>query len=173
MVRFPLTSGRLLLSRLCVAICVTLLASTTFVTVARATPIPTSNVPPASAFAVSIDTAESVNADANDAVTCGGCIPSCPASYSCAWINAGYGGARGQWAGNNANWRVFPRSGCQTGTWNDCASSFRNHGTYCTVSTYRDAYGGGGGIIWFLGDSSSNLNDQSINDEISSDVWCQ
>ncbi len=72
----------------------------------------------------------------------------CPAGYACAWVNAYYSGGMGEWAGNNADWYIFPENNCyppnaasdSNGTWYDCASSIDNNGTQTSGNAPRLTY---------------------------------
>ncbi|WP_420313611.1 peptidase inhibitor family I36 protein [Actinopolymorpha alba] len=95
----------------------------------------------------------------------------CPAGYLCAWVDTDYRGRMGQWSGNNRHWSAFSNSTCQTGSWNDCASSARNNGRYCDVLMYEHAgYGGTPWLLW-RGEGQSNLGRRGANDKISSNSW--
>lgn len=95
----------------------------------------------------------------------------CPSSYGCGWVNSGYGGPMGKWAGNNPNFTVFGQSQCQDGNWNDCISSIDNNGTSgCNMNWWWNA--GYGGNVWSerVGYDYGSIG--SSNDQFSSDSWC-
>lgn len=102
---------------------------------------------------------------------------SCPAGYLCFWVNAGYTGNMGKFAGNNPWWGQFSQAQCKSGTWNDCASSLYNHGNYDAVFVYQDINYGGGRACVARGTAWSNLttmysNDgHGLNDAITSNQW--
>jgi hypothetical protein len=102
---------------------------------------------------------------------------SCPAGYLCFWVNAGYAGAMGKFAGDNGWWGQYSQAQCQTGTWNDCASSLYNHGNYDAVYVYQDVNYGGGRACAARGTAWSNLttlhfnNGAGMNDVITSNKW--
>jgi hypothetical protein len=101
----------------------------------------------------------------------------CPSGDLCFWVGAGYTGAMGQVAGNNASWTRFSQSQCAGGTWNDCASAIYNHGASENARVFRDANGGGGGRCIPRGTAWNNLTSQyfdngvKMNDAISSNDW--
>jgi hypothetical protein len=94
----------------------------------------------------------------------------CPATYSCGWVNSGFGSDRGQWAGNNPHLSAFGNSNCQSGNWNDCISSDANSGTSCTVHYWTDASYSGTPHNIGMGSFESSLG--GLNDEFSSNSWC-
>ncbi|GGN15018.1 peptidase inhibitor family I36 protein [Streptomyces fuscichromogenes] len=97
-------------------------------------------------------------------------VPSgCSAGYLCFWVNIGYSDGPGKLSGSNTNWTAFSHSTCQTGTWNDCASSIYNDGVNDNAVVYTDAgYSGSSGVIdrGVGGDLSA-----AWNDVISSNSW--
>ncbi len=104
-------------------------------------------------------------------------MSNCPAGYLCFWVNSGYGGAMGKFAGNNSWWGQYGQAQCQTGNWNDCAASLYNHGNYGAVYVYQDVNYGGGRACAARGTAWSNLttlhfnNGAGMNDAISSNQW--
>jgi hypothetical protein len=104
-------------------------------------------------------------------------LSSCPASNLCFWVNAGYAGNMGKFAGDNGWWGQYSQAQCASGTWNDCASSLYNHGNYDAVYVYQDVNGGGGRACVAKGTAWSNLttlhynNGAGLNDSITSNKW--
>lgn len=104
---------------------------------------------------------------------------SCPASYLCFWVDAGFSGAMGKLSGSNTNWTVFSQSTCQTRNWNDCASALYNNGNSDQALVWEDAgYTGGYACVARGTTMYSNLanwtyadNSHSMNDSISSNDW--
>lgn len=109
-------------------------------------------------------------------------------TYFCFWVNSGYGGNMGKFAGPNPNWGLFKDSECvypaaahdADGTWNDCASSGYNDGTSGdAVVVYQNTNMGGEDAC--LPDHSTAYSDfasytygdgsASLNDSISSNSW--
>jgi hypothetical protein len=101
----------------------------------------------------------------------------CPLGDLCFWVNAGYSGAMGRVANNNASWTHFAQSQCRGGNWNDCASAIYNHGQFDNARVFKDNNGGGGGVCLPRGTMWSNLtaryfdNGVNMNDAISSNDW--
>lgn len=121
------------------------------------------------------DDPRTVNGSASTAssgFTTASAFDDCPVGFACAWVDINWGGPRGQWAGNNADWGAFSQGACQQGNWKNCASSARNNGTQCSVSFYRTINYGPGATLFFLGSSSSNLGNQLANDDYESNAWC-
>jgi hypothetical protein len=101
----------------------------------------------------------------------------CPASYVCFWVDAYYSGPMGKFQGNNANWGSYTQSSCQTGTWENCASSTFNNGNSCAVNLYMGRSYDGSYLWEQRGSFRDNLaydldqNGKSFNDTISSNYW--
>jgi hypothetical protein len=104
-------------------------------------------------------------------------MSACALGDLCFWVDAGYLRAMGHVSGNNAYWGAFPQSECQTGTWNDCASSLYNHGRFDAVLVYQDAGPSGSFACVARGASWSDLTQRhsndghGLNDAISSNAW--
>jgi hypothetical protein len=95
---------------------------------------------------------------------------SCPSTYACGWVDSGFGGARGQWAGANPHLSAFGQPQCQSGNWNDCISSDANSGTSCSVHWWWDwGYSGNENTV-ARGVFESSIG--SANDQWSSNSWC-
>lgn len=60
----------------------------------------------------------------------------CTAGNLCFWVHDNWVDGPGRLDGNNADWGVYSHSTCQTGTWEDCASSLYNNGNSCTAHVY-------------------------------------
>lgn len=107
-------------------------------------------------------------------------LPSCPSTYACFWVDINYGGARGQVAGNNPDYRVFRQSQCASGTWNDCISSYANAGRDCTVYFWTGfnytgrwhSLGRNDAVPNFAAAPPTGYSDPAFNDTISSNHWC-
>jgi hypothetical protein len=104
---------------------------------------------------------------------------SCPdeSGYLCFWQNGGYTGAMGKLSGTNRTWSSFSRSGCPTGTWDNCASAIRNEGLSCEAVVYRDPFFGGPSWVINRDTSAAWLSSWSMepgkswDDQISSNSW--
>ena len=164
--------ARKLLLALCVTACVALPAAAT-----AAAPPGVAAFPPDTAASVNStphgvwSTPALAGAHGSQAISPFTDAHGCPSTYTCGWIDSGFSNLMGKWAGNNTNFQVFPRSGCQTGTWNDCVSSIDNNGTSGCSVTY----------FWNAGYGTPSFNDAqhiaygslgSSNDQFSSDRWC-
>jgi len=105
----------------------------------------------------------------------------CASGALCAWEDENYltnsTTVHASFFGNNQHWSDFAQSACQSGNWNDCASSIFNNGTQCTAHVYWDAGFGLPRINVPRGTGYAQL-DQNMpdgrnwNDKISSNNWC-
>lgn len=103
---------------------------------------------------------------------------SCNAGDLCFWVDIDQGGAKGRVNGTNPAWGAFSQSQCQSGTWDNCASSTINNGRNCTARVWADGNYGGASLDVLRGNGYINLTDHYItwpfrtwNDEISSNTW--
>jgi len=97
---------------------------------------------------------------------------SCASGYLCFWVHADYRGARGRFAGNNTHWSSYPQSQCQSGNWNDCASSAKNRGTQCRAHLHEHSSFGGARHSIGRGGNRAHLSNHDFNDRTSSNSWC-
>jgi hypothetical protein len=95
---------------------------------------------------------------------------SCPSTYACGWVDAGFGVDRGQWAGTNPNFGVFAENPCQTNTWNNCISSDANSGTQCRANFWTLTSYSGSAHSVARGSFESYVGD-FFNDTFSSNNW--
>ncbi|WBB77276.1 peptidase inhibitor family I36 protein [Micromonospora sp. WMMD882] len=103
----------------------------------------------------------------------------CPqeSGYLCFWDGTNYAGTPGKLSGANTNWTAFPRSGCPSGTWNDCASSIWNEGLSCDAVVHSAANYGGDPWVIKRDTGAANLADWkrpsggNWNNVISSNKW--
>jgi hypothetical protein len=101
----------------------------------------------------------------------------CPAGNHFFWVDANYNRAMGKVSGDNDSWTAFRQVDCNGGTWNDCASSFYNHGNYDKVYVYQNINRGGGSVCISKGTAWADLsqrvfsNGVGLNDQISSNAW--
>jgi Peptidase inhibitor family I36 len=129
--------------------------------------------------------APTVSAHATKAVPRGDVTPmdqTCPlnSGLACFWSGISRSGAKGEVAGNNADFNnVHNSSGCThfPGTWNDCIRSAANGGSKCDIYFWTGAGYTGRYHSLGMGDSMdafgiSPWNDPSFADAISSDHWC-
>lgn len=141
---------------------------------------------PASAVTTSVEAARAASAASTlapaaivPAAVGPAALPPCIVQYLCFWVDAGGGRNRGVVKDDNAWWGNFLQSECQTGTWNDCASSLLNDGATSAAFVYRDINHPSSGVKQCIkrGDYWSNLttrfynNGQQMNDSISSNTW--
>jgi hypothetical protein len=120
-----------------------------------------------------------VSAHAAKAAPAAAAKSDCPSTYFCVWVNSGYNNGPGKFGGNNDNWSNFSHSGCQSGTWNNCASSGYNHGSSgLGVEVYNGINRGGASACLPQGWSLSNFSgfvypgtSVGFNDSISSNLW--
>jgi Peptidase inhibitor family I36 len=106
----------------------------------------------------------------------------CPlnSGVACFWSDVSRSGAKGEVAGNNADFKDLSNSsGCThfPGTWNDCIRSAANGGTQCVIYFWTGANYKGNYHSLAPGDSvdafgSAPWYDSSFADAISSDHWC-
>ncbi len=103
---------------------------------------------------------------------------SCNAGDLCFWVDINQKGAKGRVNGTNAAWGVFRQGTCQSGTWDNCASSIINNGRSCTARVWADGDFNGAALEVLRGNGYINLTDHYItwpirnwNDEISSNDW--
>lgn len=108
-------------------------------------------------------------------------VPSgCSATFLCFWVNINFNGGPGKLSGNNSSWFAFSHSGCQNGTWADCASSLFNDGTQCTAHVYFLTGFGHPELSLSRGTGIANLVNVPLgggvsgnwNDNIESNNWC-
>jgi hypothetical protein len=101
----------------------------------------------------------------------------CPSGDLCFWVDAGYVGQMGKFAGNNANWTDFSEAQCKHGNWNDCASAIYNHGASENARVFQNSNYQGGvrciarGTLWSDLTKQSFNNGGNMNDAISSNDW--
>ncbi|MER5838787.1 peptidase inhibitor family I36 protein [Streptomyces prasinus] len=103
----------------------------------------------------------------------------CPqeSGYLCFWQDANYSGGPGKLDGNNTDWRAFSRPNCQSGTWNDCASSIANEGLSCEAVVHEHPNYGGSSWVINRDTYAANLTQWgkpsggTWNDAISSNRW--
>ncbi|NJP99713.1 peptidase inhibitor family I36 protein [Streptomyces zingiberis] len=103
----------------------------------------------------------------------------CPqeSGYLCFWKDANYAGSPGKLSGSNTRWSAFAHSSCQTGTWDNCASSIANEGLSCEAVVYENPNYGGSSWVINRDTSAANLVNWSKpsggnwNDAISSNSW--
>jgi hypothetical protein len=87
----------------------------------------------------------------------------CPATYMCIFVDPGYAGERGDFAGDNANLGDFSSETC--GTWADCDASVYNNGTSGDgVRLYRLTNYDGGSVCISDHSGYSNLRDVDFPD---------
>jgi|GEM_PF-4375284 len=115
------------------------------------------------------DTAQSVNAGGDARTGDAALAPSCTFDYACVWVDANFGGRRGQFAQANSSWGSFPNATCQTGNWKNCASSTLNSKASDTFYMFQDVNFGGYDVNVPPGVSYSYLG--SFNDDAESNFF--
>jgi hypothetical protein len=81
----------------------------------------------------------------------------CDVNYACAFVDANYGGRRGQFAQANSTWYPFANNTCFSGNWKNCASSASNSKVSDTFYMFADD--NYNGAVWGVapGNSFSSL----------------
>jgi hypothetical protein len=103
----------------------------------------------------------------------------CASGDLCFWVNENKGGLKGRVSGTNRRWSAFIQSQCQTGTWDNCASSVQNNGAHCDARVFSAFDFGGPQLLVHRGEYIANLQDrddglglfEDWGDRISSNDW--
>ena len=107
-------------------------------------------------------------------------LTGCNSGNLCFWNGINFNDGPGQVAGNNQDWRLFPKQTCPSPghTWSDCVSSLFNNGNFDAVDVYQNINYGGAAACIAKGTGFADLTQFvypnttiNMNDTISSNFW--